>query len=390
MDGLNLIACVNHMKKIVFRLNDFVEEECSDFSSETATIEDVKGLKEGLAQLIWVEEIYIKLFEKFRDVKSKYNKKLEPIVSNLQYTVTHELKTMNKDYDASSSLKLPEFNIFNSDIDLFSFNTWAEDQECYTDVGEIASINELGWPGGVDNILPLKKILFNAYRDCVGTPKIEFEPVIESEDETYEKVLDTQGEAPIIIGEYSYNCSGFKMLLPIIKSLDDIPQNMYYYRGDKKNKRGVYSRISDRIVIKIPMVETIRENADNSRQMIVKCNKGKDCTFWNCTYAHPGVPYNKIGYVRRAFSCPGFSNIDTLKTDIKIITYEDIRICLMYATTDMFAVRGWCQDQEQQNINPNDSSSGKLVVWDNLDICGTYTDPLFTSHNEEETWDKLE
>jgi len=173
LKDLNLITCVNYMKKIVFRLEDFVDEECSDFTSNTITLEDVEGLKEGYAQLIWAEEIYTKLFEKINDVKCKYNKKLEPIISNLKYTVKDELKTMNKEYYAVDSLKLPEFNIFHHDIDLLSFNNWVEEQECYNNIDEITSIHELGWPGNIDNILPLKKILFNSYRSCVGTSRMD-------------------------------------------------------------------------------------------------------------------------------------------------------------------------------------------------------------------------
>jgi len=198
-------------------------------------------------------------------------------------------------------------------------------------------------------------------------------------------IQECKNTSPIIIGEYSYNCLGFNMLLPVIKSLNDIPQNMYYYYGDKKNKRGIYCRISSDVIIKIPMVETIPENIENSRQMIVKCNRGDKCTFWNCTYAHPGVPYNKIGYIRRCPSCPSFSNYESLKTDIKFINYEDIRICIMYSITDLFAVNVWCQDQNKQH----DSDKKEKMIWNNLDICGTYKNPYINEQENEELWDNM-
>jgi len=392
MSDLNLISCVNYMKKIVFRLEDFIDKECSDFSSGTTTLEDIEGIKEGYAQLVWVEDIFKKLFEKINYVKGKYKNKLKPIISNIKYTVTQEFEIINKDYNAIDSLKLPLFDIFHNDIDILSFNTWADAHKYYNVVDEIVSIHELGWPGGSNNVLPLRKILFNSYRNCVGTSSIDkynskHESLIE---ETEAKNKSTSMSE--IVGEYSYNCSGFKMLLPIIKSLDNMPQNMYYYIGDKKNKKGIYSRISKNVIVKVPMVETVSEGAENSRQMIIKCNRWDKCTFWNCTYAHPGVPYNKIGYIRRCPSCPNFSNFDTLKIDIKIVEYEDIRIDLMYSMSDLFAIRGWCQyqnDLEQNSNVSNEKNSGKIMIWDNLEVCGDYKNPFLGVDDNCELWDKM-
>ena len=161
MSELNLIKCMNHMNEILLRLENFIDEECSDFSSNTITLDNIVGIKEGYAQLIWIEELYTKLFKKIKKTKGKYDKKLNPLISEVQYTVTNELKNMNKKYNAAENLKLPEFNIYYPDINLLNLNDWAETQEYYNNVDEIISMNELGWPGSVDNIKPLQKILFN-------------------------------------------------------------------------------------------------------------------------------------------------------------------------------------------------------------------------------------
>ena len=239
-------------------------------------------------------------------------------------------------------------------------------------------MNELGWPGSVDNIKPLQKILFNKYRDCVGTLNENIDKFIPLQNNEQQSKNHQSIENDSIIGEYDYNCSGLKITFPIIKSLDRIPNNMYYYYGDKNNKRGVYTRITDEILVKVPLVETISENLENSRQMVVKCNKNDECRFWNCTYAHTGVPYTKIGFIKRAPSCSGFSNFESLKNDIKAISYEDIRLCLMYSITDLFSIKAWCQHYFNENKDQyfQENRVVKDTIWKNIELCGNYSDPF--------------
>ena len=130
MSDLNLITCVNYKIGILNRLEDFVDKECTNIT-EDMTIDDAEGLKEGLAQLKWVEEIYKKLFKKICIIKKKYTKKIEPIMSNLKYTITNEFKTINNNYTTVDSLRHPELNIFYNDINLLYFDNWTDNQEFY-------------------------------------------------------------------------------------------------------------------------------------------------------------------------------------------------------------------------------------------------------------------
>lgn len=395
MDNLSLITCITHMNKIISRLDDYVVKECSQIDPlvngvGNITLDDIKGLKEGNTQLIWVKEVFDKLFKNITNVQLKYEKKLVPIMANLQYNVTDELINMNKKFIGNNSFKLPEFEIFYDHSDESSniptFGSWKDDQEYYNNLDEIASVRELGYPGGINNISPLKEMLLNSYRQCVGTPEITDKDESQNLESKFSEGIHNSSSSVTnhVVAEYMYNCEGLKMILPVIDSLKNIPCNMYYYYGDKKNKRGVYTRISDRLVIKVPMMDTVPENTDNSREMIVKCNKGSECKYWNCTYTHPGVPYKKIGHKLRCPSCPGFSNISSLKMDIKDVDYESIRLCIMYAITDLYCVHAWCQDQDniqdQEEIKPNEKN---CIIIHDLEICGEYKNPFI----DEEVWD---
>ena len=377
MEELNLITCMNYLKKIIFRLEDFIDEKNYNKKDIDLTLENIEGIKEGLIQLLWTEEVFNKIFEKVKIVKNKYRSRINPIISELEYKTSDDLITQNNNFINIDSFKLPAFDIFHPSIksDLESIN-WEEKQEIYENIDQTASLYELGYPGGMDNIVPLKKLLFNPYRNCIGTYDINF-----NLSEKKHNIVTSFDENIIlnhIEGIHEYKCDdGAKINLPVIDSIENIPENIYYYYGkDDIKKRGIYSRISNNIIVKIPNITVIPENLDHYKYMTVKCNRDK-CNNWNCTYVHPGMPYNKIGYTRRCPSESKFSNTNTLKKDLSKVNYEDIRICILYLITDLFAINLWCH-------HPNYKIKKSLII-DDIELCGNFKNPFI---DNDIVWEK--
>jgi len=369
-EDLNLIKHMNYLRKIFIRFDSFIEEEVPNSDDGEITLDNMRGLKEGYAQIKWTEEVYLDMFDMIKNIKAKFEEKMKPILSKLEYTATDNVIDKHNQYAAVESFKMPIFNIFSSPLENLAIGceNWEETQEYYNSVEEIALLKNLGYPGGINNINPLKRVLFNSFRNCVGVPNLTETDQILSTEKSDSKVSSH------VIGEYKYKCSNMEIMIPVIDSIPNIPPNIYYFQGDKMNKKGVYCRTSRNLIVKIPMMDVVSENADNSRQMTVKCNNGKDCGRFYCTYTHPGVPYNKIGYTRRCPSHPRFSNSSTLETDIDKVDYEDIRMCLMYFVTDMFAVNAWCQRPEH-NVK-------KSMIVEDIDLCGTYVNPLISDNQD--------
>ena len=109
MEELNLITCMNYLKKIIFRLEDFIEEKYHNKKDVNLTLENIEGIKEGLVQLLWTEEVFNKIFEKVIIVKNKYRSKIDPIVSELEYKTTDDLIIQNNNFINIDSFKLSDF-----------------------------------------------------------------------------------------------------------------------------------------------------------------------------------------------------------------------------------------------------------------------------------------
>ena len=167
------------------------------------------------------------------------------------------------------------------------------------------------------------------------------------------------------VNYYKYIYGDREIYLPIVKSLSDIPQNIYYYYGDDSNKKGLYTRIGNNVVVEIPInVDVVSENIE-MKHYTIKCSDGKNCTKWKCSFQHPGGEYKKIGYKARCPSRPGFSNPRTFSADSNLVTYEDMRICLMYNLTDIFSIMMWFN--KFGNCNH---------IMKDIQICDEYTNPF--------------
>jgi len=374
MDEINLLTCVNHIKKVVSRLEYYVKNECPS-NVDNMTIDELEGLKEGYAQVVWIEEMHNSLLENLRCVKKKYENIIDPVLGKIEHTL--QPGCVDEKYSlAEYSLKLPGFDMYYKlwdDSNYINNSTWGEEQERMDTVSDLISLRLHGYPEGINNVIPLKMILSNPFRYCVGTLDAEDIPVPSDEVKKINKIDDVKYNLnENILGEYEYECGGAVVVLPVINSLKNIPLSMYYYYGDRKeNDRGVYIKISPNVVIKIPMVDVIPEDMENSRLMTVRCNNDcvdMPCDYWKCSYTHNGVPYNKIGYKNRCPSNPGFSNKDTLKADIETVDFDSIRMCLLNLLSDLFSVSVWCQEKKK-------NKKKEIIIYD-LELCGTYPDPF--------------
>lgn len=372
MDELNLLTCTTHIKKIVNRLEYYVKNECHSNVCDM-TVEELEGLKEGYAQVVWIEEMYNSLLNNLQQVKKKYETIIDPVLNKIEYTLqpnTIDTRSLITD----CSLKLPGFDVYYKlwNID----GSWGEEQERMDNVSDLISLRLNGYPKNINNVNLLKIILSNPFRYCVGTLDTKDIPVSRDKDK---KIQQTDNNEKFdlnknILGEYNYECGGSVTILPVINSPKNIPLSMYYYYGDNNgNKRGIYIKITHNVVIKIPMIDVIPEDMENSRLMTVKCNNRPDCSYWKCTYAHNGVPYNKIGYKNRCPSNPGFSNKDTLKADIENVDYDSLRMCLLNSLSDLFSISVWCQEKK------NDKK--KEIIISDLELCGDYPDPFVDEFN---------
>ena len=392
MNNFNIINSFNHIEKIINRLQIFVNEEC-DKNIKEMTLEDIEGLKEGYTQLLWIEENINESLKKIKKTKIKYDKKINNIVHKLEYVkvnseeckhypiyniflpntdIYYKLCHLNETHsninNLQNQIEQPNNNLFNSINKL----TWGDEQEYVSVIHDIVSLKINGYPDGIENLEPIKNIMNNTFRHCVGI--IAVDDINKKMSKITPQLINIDEN---IIGEYMYTCGGVDIKIPVINSLDNIPKCMYYYYGDEnsresefsnKYERGIYMKISDKVIVKIPFIDVIPDNIEFSKKKISKCHNGKECSYWKCMYAHNGVPYNKIGYKNRCPSNPGFSNKDTLNSDIKKVAYEDIRMCLMYSMSDLFSIFAWCQKYEDK--------IDKDIIITNLEICDDYENPF--------------
>jgi hypothetical protein len=162
--------------------------------------------------------------------------------------------------------------------------------------------------------------------------------------------------------------------VPIIHDLKDISPSIYWFSGDKDNKSGLYLALTPNCYIEIPLPQTIDGTKNSNRNSSIRCKYGslQDCqlnrenlaTKYNseirqCHFAHKGDKYVKVGTSFRCPSIPDFGNHYGLKADLQNINIYDIRMLLMYATSDLLLSNIWLQ---QEALND-------MVVLNNLDMC---------------------
>jgi hypothetical protein len=172
------------------------------------------------------------------------------------------------------------------------------------------------------------------------------------------------------------NNIGFNFQIPIINKLNEMPSTFYWYNGDKTNPPGIYSCLSRGFYIRVPLPNVIDSTQNYTRTGTVRCkhNNPKDCydvrlelskrhnsNIRECNFAHEGDTYTKLG---TSFRCPGlprFGNHTYMKEDLSVVSKSDIKIMLMYASSDMLLTSLWFQKNKHKN-----SSN---ITFNNIDIC---------------------
>ena len=153
---------------------------------------------------------------------------------------------------------------------------------------------------------------------------------------------------------------GYRMKLPSINNIADIPPAMYYHEPTK----GVYIRLPNNNIFRIPFPEIVDSRKDYSRRQSIRCKyktkeecdeqRGKMATMYNsqvrmCNFAHKGDKLVKIGYQSRCPSIPNYGNLETITEDIKLLNDGDIKSLLLYGLNDIFMASLWIDYVQLKN-----------------------------------------
>ncbi len=131
-------------------------------------------------------------------------------------------------------------------------------------------------------------------------------------------------------------------------------KNSIFYNGGR-----FYMGISNK-VYKMPFIQTLDPNDDNSRVSTVRCRYGtrQNCRknrlrqythIYECTFAHIGEQYNKIGSIYRCNRIPHFGRMETLAKDMEMMTGDEINHILMYALGDVLLCHIWLEKEKIKN-----------------------------------------
>jgi hypothetical protein len=170
---------------------------------------------------------------------------------------------------------------------------------------------------------------------------------------------------------------GFDWKVPIINKLNEMPTSLYWYKGDVNNPEGIYTCLTKGFYIQVPFPNVIDSTQNFNRTGSVKCkyNNINECLesrsnlasrynspIRECTFAHKGDRYVKLGTTFRSPNKPRFGNHHFLKNDMDNIPDDDIKTILMYALSDMLLSSMWFQRQKTEDSN-------KSIIMTNIDIC---------------------
>lgn len=165
--------------------------------------------------------------------------------------------------------------------------------------------------------------------------------------------------------ENEYKYINFKYQIPIINRLDEIPQSLYWYKGDKDNPKGIYTSLSPGFYVQVPFPDVIDGTKDFNRICSIKCkyNTIDEClkirqdlsNKFNsdirvCNFAHKGENYTKIGTSFRCPNIPRFGNHNFLNTDLENLPHNDMKMLLMYSLSDMMLSSMWFQKKQLPNM----------------------------------------
>lgn len=162
--------------------------------------------------------------------------------------------------------------------------------------------------------------------------------------------------------------------LPVVSRLEIIPVCLHWYNGDKRKPKGIYICPYPNMYIKVPLMDLVDGSKYFSRSGSIKCKNGSIVTcranrkhlaakfsspFRECTYAHEGEIYKKIGMNYRAPDMPSIGNFRTLLSDLERVSYRTVKIMMMYALSDLLLCSMWCS--ANKITNP--------VVFHDIDTC---------------------
>jgi hypothetical protein len=190
------------------------------------------------------------------------------------------------------------------------------------------------------------------------------------------KNLDEYKHEPIMYKDISniYGKDlGFNCKIPIINKLNEMPSALYWYGGDQKNPKGIYTCLSRKFYVQVPFPNVIDGTKDFNRSCSIKCkyNTVEECLkvrddlankynsdVRDCNFAHFGDKYIKIGTTFRCPNIPRFGNHHFLKDDLKNLPDYDIKMLLMYSLSDILLGSLWFQNQKDTSM-----------VLTNIDTC---------------------
>jgi hypothetical protein len=167
----------------------------------------------------------------------------------------------------------------------------------------------------------------------------------------------------VMINEIGHNIN-----IHTVANLADIPPALFYH----PETDGIYIRLPNNNLFKIPFPEIVDSRKDNSRNQSIRCKyknkpecdaqRVKMATIYNstvrvCNFAHKGDKIVKIGHQSRCPSAPSYGNLESLSTDIKTITDGDVKSMLLYGLNDIFMASLWLDHAQIKN---------KVVI--NLDV----------------------
>jgi hypothetical protein len=293
-------------------LHDFIKNLSNDI--DEITIEELSSVKNNYTHLLWISQECTNIVNYIEKIKIKYVKIATPLVSDIE-------------------------NISNK------YNNWSEiikRDNITNKLSELLITNQC-------------EINSDQFEDLADTKQCQIES---SADFLLIKNKN--------IRNYKYIYAGKEIIIPSVFNLDDIPPSIYYYYGDDIHAKGIYTRINVNTIVEIPIFVDVISESIEMKHFTIKCTEGVNCKKWKCSFQHPGGEYKKIGHKVRCPSRPRFSNIDTFESDVNAISYEDIRLCLMYSLTDIFSSMVWCQRFD----------TDQTVILNDIQICDDYKDPF--------------
>jgi hypothetical protein len=207
----------------------------------------------------------------------------------------------------------------------------------------------------------------------------EINDIIERESDVIKKEFI---HTPILYKNLSniYNTNiGFKFQVPIINKLNEMPSVFYWYNGDDTNPAGIYTCISRGFYVRVPFPNVVDSTKNCNKIGSIRCKNETYEECYNirkelsirygsdireCTFAHTGDKYIKIGTTFRCPHMPRFGNHGYLENDIKTVTDSDIKTILMYSLSDILLTSLWFQRQKKDNSNESSN-----ITFNNIEIC---------------------